>query len=132
MLLVSIMLAGCQWENLQDEADVLAFNLFGKSLVSNTKEVKSKKLHLELGSFIENDVIVHGLLAEVGKNATYLVINDKNGEAKMLVVLTGTNKRALEVKKQRPAELWVKGVVKSGKKGLPYIAANALFFEKKL
>lgn len=80
-------------------------------------------MHLDSGALLGQEVIVEGVVVNVGKYTTHLVLSDES--ARMLVVLTNVIDAEGVVASERK-NLRILGTVERGKMGLPFIMAEAV------
>jgi hypothetical protein len=108
--------------------DGLAFKTFGTTLLSNAKMVSLKEIHLDSGSLLGQPVILEGVILDIGKYATHLVITDQS--ARMLVTLTALASEGIPDEGRASTSIRILGTVERGKKGLPFVSAIALTIPK--
>ena len=125
LAVLSIASISCeQPRGLAGEIDNAYFRLTGKTLVEEPVQLSTKELHLDTGTLIGRKVILAGDVIFVGEFATYAVVSDDSG--RMLVKLTGIKNAESTMAKLKSKKLRVLGTLERGKKGLPYLVAEAI------
>ena len=124
-LALLVSLVSCKsGESTGQFCDRLLFQHFGVTVFHKPTLVPMKEVHLESGRLSGKELLVKGVILEMGKNGTYFVISDQT--ARLLVVLTELEDAGVALKNQRPRMVQIIGTVQSGKKGLPYLKASSM------
>ena len=114
-----------QCSEYEQNVDLWVFKWSGGTLFSAPNPLSVKEVHLPDESVPEGRVQVVGQVVEVGQYGTHVVISDSS--ARLLVVLTELEFEDALTELRVDQEIGVMGNVVSGKKGLPYLQALALF-----
>ena len=127
----SMFLLSCSNVNdIPQLLDYISFEYVGGTVFSDPEEVTLKEIHLDKGSLLGQEVILRGEIINIGSYHTHMVLADST--ARILVVLTEIdfidkiNEFASNGKNVK-----ILGTIDYGKKGLPYILAKSVMFEKK-
>lgn len=107
--------------------DDLVFSSVGSTVFFKPEQVTMKKIHLDKGALVGQNVMVEGHVIRTGRYDTYMVMSDDT--ARMLVVLTDVdNKMSVLTRDIKSGRFPVRviGTVEYGKKGLPFIQARNL------
>ena len=127
LLITMLLVAGFSCvrpSSLAGEIDNAYFRFTGKTLVGEPVQLSTKEMHLDTGALIGRKVILAGEVLFVGEYATYAVISDDSG--RILVKLTGVKNAESAMAKLKNKKLRVLGTLERGKKGLPFLAAEAI------
>ena len=128
LILVTMLFLAClacerSW-SFATELDNAYFRLTGKTLVGEPVQLSTKEMHLDTGALIGRKVILAGEVVFVGEYATYAVVSDDSG--RILVKLTGVKNAESTMAKVKSKKLRVLGTLERGKKGLPFLVAEAI------
>jgi hypothetical protein len=123
MLLLACFSCERPWR-FTKEIDNAYFRISGKTLVEEPVQLSTKELHLDTGTLVGRKVILAGEVAFVGEYATYVVVSDDSG--RILVKLTDIKNAESVMAKLKSKKLSVLGTLERGKKGLPFLVAEAI------
>lgn len=121
---LSLMATGCEPAKLKESIDRQWFEYLGETLFEDTHHITTKELHLDSGAMLGRQIIFEGEVVSKGQYDTYVLMRDSSG--RMLVVLTQVIEAEKTLAEPVPKRLKVLGTVERGKKGLPYILAQAM------
>jgi|LauGreDrversion4_2_1035121.scaffolds.fasta_scaffold00381_2 hypothetical protein len=127
LFLVACLLSACSdGGNVWRALDAWVFGNYGSTLFERPEEVPLiRGVHLGLDNLGQSSVIIQGLVEEASPNGTYVVISDQSG--RLLVVLSQLALEQQSAMGLKSKTLRVLGTVESGKKGLPYLRARAMW-----
>ncbi|MBM4251151.1 MAG: hypothetical protein FJ146_04220 [Deltaproteobacteria bacterium] len=127
LFFVSCLLGGCTGGGkIWQELDAWVFERYGSTVFERPEEVALiRGVHLGLDNLSRSSVIIQGLVEEASPNGTYVVISDQSG--RLLVVLSQLALENESTAGLRKKMLRVLGTVESGKKGLPFVRARAMW-----
>lgn len=124
VLALAAGVSGCEPAKLKDQIDVKWFEQLGETLFDDTHQITTKELHLDSGAMLGKRIIFEGQVVSKGQYDTYVLMRDSSG--RMLVVLTQVIGAEKTLAEPVPKRLKILGTVERGKKGLPYILAEAM------
>lgn len=123
-LALCLGISGCEPAQLKEKIDREWFAYVGETLFEDTHHITTKELHLDSGAMLGRKIIFEGEVVSKGQYDTYVLMRDSAG--RMLVVLTQVIGAEKTLSEPVPKRLKVLGTVERGKKGLPYILAQAM------
>ncbi len=103
--------------------DVGCFKYFGATVFSDAQTLSIKDLHLNTARIVGKKIIFEGVISELDKFLTYVVMS--NDDARMLVLLTEIDDIPVGLRDEK-RKVSVFGEVSRGKKGLPFVTAKAI------
>jgi hypothetical protein len=129
LLLCATQFTSCNGKSsLSETVDAFLFKLYGGTVFEKPPKVGLKEIHLDDGRLQGKRIVVEGNVETIGDFDSYVIIEDNS--ARMLVLLNKIIDADKSLSKLKNNEqeygLRVLGTVFKGKKGLPYIAADAL------
>lgn len=119
-----LCVSGCEPAKIKERIDRQWFSYLGETLFEDTHHITTKELHLDSGAMLGRQIIFEGEVVSKGQYDTYVLMRDTSG--RMLVVLTQVIGAEKTLAEPVPKRLKVLGTVERGKKGLPYILAQAM------
>jgi hypothetical protein len=126
LTLVSLLfVSGCYKSgNPKEVVDQTTFRFLGGTIFTEPDQLTMKEIHLDNGTLLGRDIIVEGVVAEVSKHHTYMVLTDST--ARLMVILTGLVEAEPIIENEKPRIVRILGTVESGRKGHPILKAKAI------
>ncbi len=125
-LMASFLTACSDGGSILRSIDSWVFGKYGSTLFERPEEVTQiRGVHLGLDNLGQNSIVIQGLVEEASPNGTYVVISDQSG--RLLVVLSQLALEEQGAIGLKNKTLRVLGTLESGKKGLPYLKARAMW-----